>query len=301
MKTAIWTKTAALAGAWILATVLTANAKTISVSPPTASKGTYGSYVRMTWPANAYARKGYNVYRTTTPVFRSAVRLGTTKSRVWVDRKAGAAREYWYWVEPVGYKLIAGQRALSRQGGYRHFAVPTPKISRSTAGVTIKWNPSAQAKKGYRIYRGTSPSFALASALANTTARSYVDRSAYPGRTYYYWIAVRGYNVTVHNASKRRAGFRNLVVPTPSGKWTGTAYSDPFYISWSSVYGATKYQIYRGTSSANATLLYTTTGTGLYDYSVPHDGTWYSYWVCPIDIENRPWCDTSKCVRARNN
>lgn len=298
MKLATLTKTAALAGAWFLATAFTASA--ISISAPTASR-TYASYVRVTWPASPYARKGYNVYRTPTAKFKNAVRLGRTTSRVWVDRKAGSAREYYYWVEPVGYKLRAGQTAAARQGGWRNFAIPKPVITCSTAAVTVKWGASGQAKNGYYVYRGTSTSFAAASRIAATRGRAFRDTTAYPGRTYYYWIVVRGYNVSVYHATKRTAGCRKLVVPVPSGKWTGNAYDDPFYLSWKSVYGATKYRVYRGTHWTNASLLYTTTGTTLYDYTVPHDGVWYYYWVCPVDIEGYRWYNKGNWCRVRQN
>lgn len=301
MKTTFPLKTLAVAGALFLATTVAASA--LSWPAPSASQGTYAGCVRVTWPASAYGRKGYYVYRTPTARFVNAVRLGRTSSssRVWIDRRAGAARKYYYWVCPVGYKLTAGQSAHAQQGGWRFFAVPKAAVTMGTTGVALRWNASRQAVYGYRIFRGTTASTSSAVTLGNTYGRVFVDRTAYPGRTYYYWIGVRGYNVVVRAPAKRTAAWRKLVVPAPDGYWSGDDWNSPFYFYWSSSYGAQQYQIYRGTSWSAATLWATTTRTSLYDYDVPHDGQNYYYWICPVDIEGDLWYNTDNWVRARNS
>ena len=301
MKTTFLTKALALAGVIFLTAATTQAA---CFTRPSASGGTYSSYVYLAWSANSYANYGYYVYRTTTSKYTGAVRLGRVTGRSCIDTSAKIGTKYWYWISPIrksGSRLTyvvpkSGAAATSAQSGWRKLFVPTPSLSLSSSSVTLTWSSSSAAKKGYYIYRGTSSSFSYASKIGKTkkSVRKFVDKSAYPGRTYYYWVLPRGPNTSWYSSSKWAKGWRKLVVPTPKAKWYGNAWSDPSYVYWSSTYGAQKYKVYRGRSWSSATLISTLTGTALYDYGVPHDGYAYYYWVCPVDIEGDRWYNSSK-------
>jgi hypothetical protein len=304
MKTPFLAKALALAGAIFL---VSAAAEAATFTRPYASGGNYSSYVKLTWSANSYANYGYYVYRTTTSKFTGAVRLGRVTSRCCIDTSAKMGTAYWYWIAPIrksGSRLTwmvpkKGVAATEAQKGWRFPGVPQPTATRTTAYVSLKWSSSPAAKKGYRVYRGTSPSYSSASLLASTTGRQYVDRTAYPGRNYYYWILVRGSNCNWYNNSKRVLGYRNLIVPWPNLLWTGQGWDDPLRITWTSTYGARKYMVYRGKTWASAVLIKTMTGTTLYDYGIPHDAEKYYYWVCPVDVEGRRWYNVNKTNWAK--
>lgn len=286
-------KSIAMAGAIFLMAAVSAQA--IVVSQPTATKGNYASFIYVTWSANAYANRGYYVYRTSTGKFVNPVRLGSTTGRSWIDRTALSGRKYWYWIAPRNsngyyYPPYKNTSAKTCQGGWRTFTIPTPTVARgsSTSGLYLYWSASPQAKYGYRIYRSTRSSGG-AVCVGTTTRRYFTDTTAYPGRTYYYWIFVRGYNVTVYQSGKWGKGWLALSVPTPSV----TAYSGYNKISWTSVRGAQKYKLYVGTSSSwsSATCWYTTSSAStrtLYHRNPVH-GRRYYYWVCPVDIEGDRW------------
>lgn len=183
---------------------------------PTASKGKYAAYVHVTWEANSYANNGYYVYRTTTKQFKNAVRLAKVTSRSYNDRSAQRGGDYWYWIAPIRtesgsstYILPkSGAAATDKQNGYRTVSIPKPSVKSGKSSIKLTWSSSSSAKNGYFVYRGTSSSFAKASKLASTKGLSYVDKNASRGRTYYYWILVRGPNVNWYSSSKWTAGRR---------------------------------------------------------------------------------------------
>lgn len=284
----------------------TSSALASYVPTPTASDGTYSSYVLVTWPSSSDARYGYFVYRSATKNFSSAVKLGRTTNRYWFDTKAGAARNYYYWVCPIygrsGSCYYYYYNTSRYDDGNRYVYVPTPTVAKgkSSSSIYLSWTASPQAVYGYRIYRGTSSSFSYASCIGTTYNRYYYDSSAYPGRTYYYWVVPRCYNFNVYSSSKWGKGWKCLAVPTPSGY----AYSRGInYLSWSSVYGAQKYRVYRGTSSSfsNARWIGTVTSPcSAYDVSAT-PGVGYYYWIAPVDCEGDAWYNGGryKYIRTR--
>ncbi|MBP5788225.1 MAG: hypothetical protein J6Y19_10485 [Kiritimatiellae bacterium] len=290
-----WNKTIALLGAiCLMASALPAHA--LSMKQPTASKGKYASYVYLTWPSSSLGRKGYNVYRTPTAKFANATLLGRTSSLRWADRTAASGRKYWYWVEPRGYHLIKGQTAGSAQGGYRTVFIPRPSVARgkSSTSLYVKWTASPQSRNGYKVYRSTSASFSSATLVATTKNRYVYDKTATPGRSYYYWIGVRGYNVVFYNSSKGYQGWMCLSVPTPDA----TVYAaGSAQLTWASSRGATKYKVYWSTSSSwsSAQYLNTTTGRSMYVYNMT-PGVRYYFWVSPVDVEGDAWYRASGWV-----
>lgn len=283
----------ALAVASALFLLTAADLSAISITAPTATKGIHSAYVKLTWPANAYAKKGYIVYRTPTAYYYNAIKLGTTKNRTWLDRTAQQGRKYWYWICPVGYYLYSGQEAGNGQGGYKYVTIPKPTVSRgkSTTSLYVSWTSSPQAQYGYWVWRSTSSSFSTAYRVASTYSRSYLDTSAYPGRTYYYWIAPRCFNISPYNVSKYGYGWLALAVPYPDGYVNDGVVT----LTWASSYGAQYYNIYRGTSSnlSSASYVGYSYGTSWTDYNLSYGRTYY-WWVCPVDIEDDEWYNASK-------
>jgi hypothetical protein len=291
-------------------TSIAAHAVTIQV--PTATKGTYDVCVSATWAADSNARFGYYVYRTPTAKFQNAIRLGKTANRFWVDRTAASGRRYWYWIAPIHGRTVqyrtntvgqvrsrqayyvyrcyapkAGTTARACQDGWKAFSVPTPSVARgtSTSRLYLSWLHSPQARYGYRIYRSTTPSFWSSTAIATTYNRYYYDATAMPGRTYYYWIAVRGFNVVSYNPYRAGSGKLALAVPVPTGSRTR--------LSWSSVRGAARYQIYQGTNIyfSCARCVATTTLTQ-WQASSSSGGALY-WWIAPVDAEGNVWYNAS--------
>ncbi|GAK57195.1 fibronectin type III domain protein [Candidatus Vecturithrix granuli] len=162
-----------------------------------------------------------------------------------------------------------------------------------TWGVYIYW-PSVTGASYYQVYRNTTNSTTGATALGSwQTNTSYSDSSATPGVTYYYWVkaATSSGGASASNFSSSDAGWRALSVPTSISATDGT-YPKYVFISWTSVTGASYYQVYRNmtNSTTGATALGSwQTNTYYYDYSATPGVTYY-YWVkAAVDSAgNRP-------------
>jgi hypothetical protein len=95
--------------------------KSLTIPQPTASKGTYTGYVKISWDSVSGAAK-YIIKRGTTSTYSSAMDLATVTSTSYNDSSAIAGQTYYYWVCPVnssgtGYynttKYDTGYRAIS--------------------------------------------------------------------------------------------------------------------------------------------------------------------------------------------
>jgi hypothetical protein len=68
---------------------------------------------------------------------------------------------------------------------------PAPKFVRATDNecnqVTVTWRAAAGAT-GYEVWRGTSNSSSSAVLIGTSAALAFVDPTAVPGTTYYYWV-----------------------------------------------------------------------------------------------------------------
>ena len=140
-----------------------------------------------------------------------------------------------------------------------------------TDRIRITWNSVLGATR-YYVYRSTSSSGTYSS-LGYVTGLYRDDTSVTPGTTYYY--KVKAYNNGQYSSySGYDSGWRGIPVPTVSA--TDGTYTDRIRISWNSVSGATRYYVYRSTSSSGT---YSSLGyvTGLYkdDTSVTPGTTYY--------------------------
>ena len=167
---------------------------------------------------------------------------------------------------------------------------PSASQGKYATYVLVSWPKHTGAKKGYRIYRGTSTTYSKATCLAKipkTTTTSYKDTSAKSGKTYYYWVLpVDSNNVGWYSASKYAKGYlkkKQLVAPTPQ---TSISSTGQLTISWSKVTGAKGYVIRRGTSAKYAQskelVWLKNVNTLSYVDKKATSGTKYYYWVCPM-------------------
>lgn len=321
MRRTFLNKTIACAGALFLMAAATTQA--VTFTRPTATKGTYSSYVYVSWSANSGALYGYRVMRTSTPEYRNPVDMGKTYNRYLIDRTAQPGRAYWYWVCPVYTRSLVysggrytyvyyrkvptvGTSAYLSQRGYKTVSVPIPSVGKGTsqAGVYLSWAASPQSWYGYQIRRGTSTDRTKAIVIANTSRsqRTYLDTSAYPGRKYYYWIYVRGYNLNFYNGSSSRPyGYRGLSVPQTQGYETsnGELYLY-FNAASSSVTGAKKYRVYCGTATSIGTWVTSLANPEyhwirLYRSQLSSRLNRRTYWrILPVDERGSVWQRTDK-------
>jgi uncharacterized repeat protein (TIGR02543 family) len=130
--------------------------------------------------------------------------------------------------------------------------------SNSYNSMKVFWS-AAGATTSYKIYRATSATgtYTLVHTSISTT-RSWIDTGRTTGKNYYYKVyPVAGGKTYTFSTYK----YAKPIPATPTAtlaKYTATSIK----VSWSGIAGATKYQIYRATSSTGTySLVYTASST----------------------------------------
>ncbi len=177
----------------------------------------------------------------------------------------------------------------SAWGGYdntgvhaKAIASVAPELTSATAGsgqITVKWTAVSGASK-YAVYRKTSGG--SWTRITNTvTGTSYTDKSSdlKAGTTYFY--TVRAYVNGTWGDYDTKGVSATAVAATVPALTSATAGSGQITVKWSAVSGASKYAVYRKTSSGSWTrLTNTVTGTSFTDKSSDlKAGTTYYYTV----------------------
>ena len=244
------------------------------LNPPAnvqATDGTYTNKVRITWNSVSGATRYY--------VYRSTSSSGTYSSLGYVtglykdDTSVTPGTTYYYKVKAYNNGRYSAYSAYN--SGWRGLIPPTVSATDGTYTnkVRITWNSVSGATR-YYVYRSTSSSGTYSS-LGYVTGLYKDDTSVTPGTTYYY--KVKAYNNGRYSAySAYNSGWRGLIPPTVSA--TDGTYTNKVRITWNSVSGATRYYVYRSTSSSGT---YSSLGyvTGLYKNDYPDAATKYYYKV----------------------
>ena len=143
-------------------------------------------------------------------------------------------------------------------------------VSGNYAAVRLTWAASATPDVIYRIYGGTSPygPFNVAVTTEGTTATL---TGLTPNRTYYYFVVA--YLDPDESDPSNTVSFRAVqplyVTVTPSG-------ANSLNVSWTSITGATSYDVYRSGDGVNFTLSSTTSRTNFQDTGLIADTQyWY--------------------------
>ncbi len=148
--------------------------------------------------------------------------------------------------------------------------------------VALSWKV-VSGVTGYHIYRAETEAGAYSLVRTNTanTQTAYTDTGLVPGKTYYYKVAA----YSMSDGNEIESIYAGPVSATPTLPSPGNVKAvkntgvDSATLSWSSVSGASGYEIYRSTnSSSDYSLLYTTssaTETSYTDTAVLHAGTYY--------------------------
>ncbi|NCA81874.1 MAG: hypothetical protein EOM72_03925 [Opitutae bacterium] len=163
-------------------------------------------------------------------------------------------------------------------------AVPTGLTASdgaSTSHVSNNWSDVA-GETGYVIWRYPSDEPASATAIFTNAANAtnYLDTSASPGQTYFYWVSATNSSGSSAKSSAD-SGYRKLATVSITAATDGV-HLDKVALTWTDIDGETGYGIWRdtdgdpagggwlGTAAADATS---------YDDSTATPGQQYTYWV----------------------
>ncbi len=250
----------------------------------TATDGTLLGAIRIVWTQPPGATH-YHLYRNTTNNSATASPLGSwTTVMAYNDLAVTPGATYFYWVKAATGS--SGQNASDfsdSESGWAGLAAPSVTASdgTSTSQVDVQWTDPEGASY-FCVYRALNDNVANATALtAWITSTSFIDTTATPGRTYYYWVRAAAMPGGVHQSdySASDTGWRAFVPPANVAATDGTE-SDYIHVTWDAVTLATHYRVYRNTTNDPATaapLGSWQTATDFHDY--PSYGIDYYYWV----------------------
>ncbi len=257
-------------------------------SPPgppgnvSASDGTYGDRVRVTWNSPLGAT-GYEVWRHTSNNSASASKLADDDASPYDDTTATPGVTYWYWVKA---KNTAGTSGFSAgDSGVSAVTPPDPPTGVSasdgtyTDRVRVTWTAGNRATT-HEIWRHTSNNAASASKLAEDDASPYDDTTATPGVTYWYWVKARN-TAGTSGFSIGDSGYRAVPPDPPTGvSASDGTYTDRVRVTWTAGNRATTHEVWRHTSnnSASASKL-ADDDASPYDDTTATPGVTYWYWV----------------------
>jgi len=248
---------------------------------------------KLSWNAVSGATK-YYVYRSTSSSSGFA-KIATTTKTAYTDTTGKLGTKYYYKIRAC-YSIADGNSAYSNcVSGIRD--LPAPVITRtntsSTGNCKLSWEAVDGAVK-YTIYRSTSSSSGFKE-LATTKKLAYTDTSAKVGTKYYYKIKAIHSNSSSNSAySNCVSGIRDLAAPVI--KRTNTASTGQCKLSWSAIDGATRYYVYRSTSSSSGFEKIASTTKTAYTDTSAKVGTKYYYKIKAIHSNSSANSAYSNCV-----
>lgn len=190
----------------------------------------------------------YRVYRSEKKTSGYSLVYTTSSGRSYTDTAAEAGINYYYKVKAIHTNSSADSAYSEVVNRVCDLAKPTISISyNSTSGKpVVKWETVSGAAK-YRVYRSTSKDSGYELVYTGITARIYTDVTAVAGTNYYYKVKA------IHTNSSADSTYSEVVnrvcdLAKPVISITRSS-GDP-KISWETVEGAEKYEIWRSTSKS---------------------------------------------------
>ena len=212
-----------------------------------ATDGDFSDRVEIAWPA-VTGGSHYRLYRSAKADPSSAQPLTDWQTATaFVDRQVMPGTVYYYWVKVA--TDADGENASdlgSLNSGYK--GLVSPDAVEVTAGrlgeIEVAWEPTEGAGF-FRVYRATTPRSSGARALSGWQPDTrFIDRTATPGTTYYYWIKAspqsNGFNAS--DFGEEASGYRALAAPAGLALASEVSH---LRLSWESVAGAAYYQVLR--------------------------------------------------------
>lgn len=228
--------------------------------------------VRVTWNKVA-GEPLYEVYRSTNPNsgFEKVFELEGTSC---ILGNLAPETTYYYKVRAVNRNNPDGNSDYSTAAQVTTGKLSQPVVTTSIidGGIRVSWEKVPYANR-YEVLRASSANGTYYS-LATVEGTALNNTSVVAGRTYYY--KVKAYNTANPNVSitsNVTAQIAKMEAPTLT---KGTNSAGKPVISWGTVLGADRYDVYRATNANGAyTRVLSTTGTSYTDSSASAGRTYY--------------------------
>ncbi len=278
-------------------------AKPIPTAPtsPKATPVTYNS-IKVTWAAVSGATK-YEVYRAAYSTGTYTL-LTTTSYLYYTNSSVNTGAAYYYKVR--AYRLVGSTKVYGPFSAVAsaRTALGTPSSVKAAPvtynSIKVSWGAVTGAS-GYVVYRATSSTGTYAS-VGSSTSTSFTNSNTGTGITYYYKVcAYRTVGSTKVYSPYSAAASAKTAIGAPTTIKAARASSTSIKVSWSSVTGATRYEVWRSTSSGGTYTLVATTASLYYTNGSLTTGKTYYYKVRAYHLEGStkvygPW---SKVVCAK--
>ena len=229
-------------------------------APPTNVTATYETYydkIRITWSAVAGASR-YQVWRSTSSDNTSsdngsAVQVGLVTAPLFDDTGASQGTTYYYRIKATNaqYLSVFSDRSAGRRAPQLPPAAPCVEASDGNYAdkIRVHWNSIANAI-GYQVWRNTSSDNLSATQVGLVTSPLFDDTSTVAGGSYYYWVKA-GNEFGDSGFGAYDTGWRAVLAPPTNVLATDGTYSDKVRVTWAAAANASRYQVWRSTSSDN--------------------------------------------------
>lgn len=224
--------------------------------------------VKLTWDKSVGA-DGYEVYRATsengtyTKVFELEGTSFNTSNLV-------PGTTYFFKVKAINKSNSDGNSDFSSVASIKtdNLKQVAVKTSIKDKGIFVTWEHVKYANK-YEIYRATSENGTYAKVF-DLTGNTYTTNNVSPGQVYYFKVkAINNDNPNASSMSEAVKQIAKMSSPSVSKKNDNS-------ISWNSINGADKYEVYRGASAAGTfAKIATLSGTEYKDTSAASGKTYY--------------------------
>ena len=250
---------------------------------PTSLADTVNSnVVQLTW--NTSLGSGtYNVYRGNQPGGEAWAPLATgLTSASYNDTNVENGLHYYYKVAGVNQTAVGPMsNEIEGSPGGRPFPPTNLAAQGGSDQVILTWTDAIFYATSYNVYRGTTSGGESSTPIVtglNSSAATYTDTTAINGTTYYYEVgAVNAYGATMSN----EASALTAVPVAPTGLAASTAGPTSIDLTWNDS-GATRYAVYRGTTSGGSYSQVGSPSTNSYTDTSCQAATNYYYVVASI-------------------
>ena len=204
------------------------------------------------------------------------VKLATTTNTSYTTNLPETFWGYSFRVRAI-YSSSAGNSAYSGEvSAYRLPAKPVVKISTVEATGKIKLVPENVNARGLEVYRATSrDGFYEYNDCMDYKDNYILDNYVEPGKTYYYKVkSCYEYSDQTIREAESKILSCTADLPRPELKVSRNSKGKPV-LSWGTVNGAVKYEIWRSADNSNWSKLSTTTNTSKTDDTAKQGKTYY--------------------------